>query len=192
MKKVILVMAAAASAVALADEAPAAGEQDAAQLVRAVEAATGWTREELVAGLDRLDRWYQSNVGNAKFREQLNGAVVSVVTDTNAMTKTFTYTNGTVYVERFQLVTPASLESRLTAAERQARVEEARKRREAEKEKKRLDRIAELTTNLTAEVEKTMQAKNWPEELARLWLLQELRELQPVETVDAVVGPQGN
>ena len=190
MKKMILVVAAAASAVALAEEVLAANEQDAEQLVRAIESATGWTREELVVGLDRLDRWYQSNVGNAKFREELNGALVSVVTDTNALTKTFTYTNGCVHVEKFKTVQAMGLEHRLSAAERRAKAEEEMARRKAAREKARQKRIDALTTNMTAEVSALMALKRWPEPLARLYLENELNTLIGTNVVDAVVMPQ--
>lgn len=148
-------------------------------------AQAGWTAESMAVGLDRLDRWYQVNQANQKFREELNGKCLSVVTDTNAMTKTFAYENGTVYVEQLSRKTPPSLEDRLTAAERKAR-------REAADAKRKADRIAVLEDpeRLKAETEALVKAKGYPEELARLLLQHELNQLKGPITVTATITPQ--
>lgn len=145
----------------------------------------GWTAESMAVGLDRLDRWYQANQEQQKFREQLNGKCLSVVTDTNALTKTFTYENGTVYVEKLARKTPRPLEERLTAAERKAK-------RDAAEAKRKADRIAVLEDpeKLKAEIEALMKAKSYPEELARLLLLHELNQLKGPVVVTATITPQ--
>lgn len=47
----------------------------------------------------------------------------------------------------------------------------------------------QFTTNLTAEVHALMARKNWPEELATLYLRHELNTLT-TNTVNAVIRPQ--
>ena len=75
-------------------------------------------------------------------------------------------------------------------AEKKALAE--RRKREAEERElaKKNARIALLTTNLTAEVSALMARKRWPEELARLYLLQELNELRGPVEVNQIVTPQ--
>ena len=145
----------------------------------------GWTAESMAVGLDRLDRWYQANQANQKYREELNGKCLSVVTDTNGMTKTFTYENGTVYVEKLSRKTPVPLEKRLTAAELKAK-------RDASEAKRKADRIAVLEDpeKFKAETEVLMKTKGYPEELARLLLQHELNQLKGPVVVTATITPQ--
>ena len=124
-------------------------------------------------------------------RVKWHGKVVGTpVTDTNALTKTYTYADGYVHVERFKTVKAMGIEQRLSAAERKAAAEAAMAKRKAAKEKKRQKRIAALTTNMTAEVSALMAQKRWPEPLARLYLENELNTLIGTNVVDAVVMPQ--
>lgn len=148
-------------------------------------AQAGWTAESMAVGLDRLDRWYQINQKDAKFRSDLNGGIVSVTTDTNALTKTYVYSNGTSYVEHFTRAKPRPLADRLTAAERKAK-------REAAEAKRKADRIAVLEDpeRLKAETEALVKAKGYPEELARLLLQHELNQLKGPITVTATITPQ--
>lgn len=145
----------------------------------------GWTAESMAVGLDRLDRWYQINQKDAKFRSDLNGGIATITTDTNALTKTFVYSNGTIYVEHFTPVKPRPLEDRLTAAEHKAQ-------REAAEAKRKAERIAILEDpeRFKAEVEKLMKAYGYPEELARLFLQHELNKLRGPITVTAIITPQ--
>ena len=123
--------------------------------------------------------------------EKWHGPIVGTpVTDTNALTKTFTYTDGFVFVERFKSARAMGLEQRLSAAERKAKAEEEMARRKAAREKARQKRIDALTTNMTAEVSALMARKRWPEPLARLYLENELNTLIGTNVVDAVVMPQ--
>ena len=124
-------------------------------------------------------------------RVKWHGKVVGTpVTDTNALTKTYTYADGYVHVERFKTVKAMGIEQRLSAADRKAAAEAAMAKRKAAKEKKRQKRIAALTTNMTAEVSALMAQKRWPEPLARLYLENELNTLIGTNVVDAVVMPQ--
>lgn len=154
-------------------------------------AAAGWTPEGMMRGLDRLDRWYQANVGDEKFRRQLNGEIVNIETDTNALTRTYTYTNGTVYVRHYESVRAMGLKERLDAAAKRQRIEDERKARKEAAERRRLDRIAALETNLVVETSRLMAQKDWPEELARLYLLNELSKLKGTNVVNATITPQG-
>lgn len=189
MKKLIVALVAVAAAFAHAD--------DTDEVVRDVvrrAAEKGWTAEGMAIGLDRLDRWYQVNQKSQKFREELNGGLVEVRIDTNALTKVFVYSNGTEYVEHFKRVEAMGLEERLTAAERKARAEAARKAAEEAKEKARLDRIALLENpeTLKLEIALTMKRRDWPEQLARLYLENELNKLKGVKVVETVVTPKGS
>lgn len=188
MKKLIVISACLAALLAGADET----NETTAVITRAVEMlqANGWTTDDLAIGLDRLDRWYQSNLGDAKFREQLNGKLVGVVTDTNKLTRTYTYENGTVYVRNFQNVEAMGLKERLNAAAEKVKREEAAKAAAAAKEKARLDRIDRLENHLEEETAALMKRNRWPEELARLYLQNELNKLKSGETVTAIVTPQ--
>ena len=145
----------------------------------------GWTAESMAVGLDRLDRWYQINQKDAKFRSDLNGGIVSVTTDTNALIKTYVYSNGTSYVEHFTRTKPRPLADRLTAAERKAK-------RDAAEAKRKADRISVLEDpeKLKAETEALMKTKGYPEELARLLLQHELNQLKGPVTVSATITPQ--
>ena len=187
MKKLVIALALVTSFVAFAVD-----ETEVVKEVVRRAAARGWTAEGMAIGLDRLDRWYQANQKNQKFRDELNGGLVEVRIDTNALTKTFCYSNGTEYVEHFRRVEAMGLAERLSAAERKAKVEAARKAAEEAKEKARLERIALLEDPATfaLEVALTMKRKDWPEDLARLYLKNELAKLKGPISIHAVVTPQ--
>lgn len=175
------------SLIAIASASFAFAADNASVISQLVEkaSASGWTAESMAVGLDRLDRWYQTNQKSAKFREDLNGGIVSVVTNTNDLTKTFTYSNGTVFVEHFKAARPTALKDRLTASERKKRAEEVR-------EKARQSRIAVLESEdgFAAEVAKVMRSNGYPEELARLLVQHELNTLKGAVQVNATVSPQ--
>lgn len=103
--------------------------------------------------------------------------------------KTTVYADGFVWTQPYRDASPRSRDERISEAERKARREEAARKAAELAERKRLDRIALLTTNLTAEVHALMALKNWPEELATLYLRHELNTLT-TNTVNAVIRPQ--
>ena len=138
-----------------------------------------------------LMRVVSNDCQSAAGRVKWHGALVGTpVTDTNALTKTFTYADGYVFVERFKTARAMGLAQQLSAAERRAMAEAAAAKRKAAAELARQDRIAALTTNMTAEVSALMRRNRWPEPLARLYLENELNTLVGTNVVDAVVLPQ--
>ena len=188
MKKIICLTALICAASLSAQEPPS--QEDVARIVAAVEAATGWTVDELTGGLEMLNHVWREDMKTPEGRKRWNGEVVSVDIDTNTLTKTTIYTNGYAHVERFKTVAAMGLQDRLTAAERQAMAEAAAKAKAAADEKRKADRIAALETNLVAETNALMKRNKWPEELARLYLLNELNQLKTKVEVNAVVSPK--
>ena len=133
---------------------------------------------------------YHREMSNEAGRVRWHGKVARTHFDTNALVKTTWYADGWEFREPFTAKAVPSIQSQLSAAERKA-LEEKRKADEAaRKEKIRQDRIALLTTNLTAETSALMTRKRWPEELARLYLLQELNELRGTVEVAPTITPQ--
>ena len=133
---------------------------------------------------------YHREMSNEAGRVRWHGKVARTHFDTNALVKTTWYADGWEFREPFAVKSVPSVRSQLSAAERKA-LEEKRKADEAaRKEKIRQDRIALLTTNITAETSALMARKKWPEELARLYLLQELNELRGTVEVEPTITPQ--
>lgn len=133
---------------------------------------------------------YHREMSNEAGRVRWHGKVARTHFDTNALVKTTLYADGWEFREQFERKATPSLEYQLSAAERKAMAEKRKADEAARKEKIRQDRIAVLTTNLTAETSALMARKKWPEELARLYLLQELNELRGTVEVNAVIRPQ--
>ena len=92
--------------------------------------------------------------------------------------------------EQIKTAQAMGLKERLSAAERKARAEAQAKAAAEANERARRERIAELQTNLAYQVEKTMRQKDWPEELARLYLLNELNKLVGPVVKTEEVEPQ--
>lgn len=139
----------------------------------------GWTEESLQLGLKRLDKWYQANQHDSKFRAQLNGEPVSIVIDKDANTKTYTYPNGTTYVEKFNPNKRVDIEKKLSAEERM--IEHKKK-----KEQLRLGRLRSKEARLLLlkseegfrkAMERSMEDKKYPEDLARALLQHEINQL---------------
>lgn len=157
------------------------------------------TAEEISAFLDAsrdfavpdkiFARYYASQMSNADERVLWHGNVTSNMFDRSSGTKTTIYADGFVWTQPFRETSARSRKERISEAERKARREESARKAAEAAEKKRLDRIALLTTNLTAEVSALMKRKQWPEDLARLYLLNELNTLT-TNTVNAIIKPQ--
>lgn len=129
-----------------------------------------------------ISQVYSRDMATSSGRMRWHGKAAQVVTDTNTPEKVTIYEDGYRHVEKFTPPRVPTMEEQLAAAERAKRREEAaRRRKEA--------RIAELTTNLAFHVEKTMAAKRWPEDLARLYLQHELNTLIGTNSVTIVTGP---
>lgn len=99
--------------------------------LQAIEAATGWTIEELKTGLDRLDRMYMNETKTESGRVKWHGPRVNTFDDTNACITVVTYEDGFKFTEPFTIKKPQSLADRM---------ESERKRKEA-LEKRRLSKL---------------------------------------------------
>ena len=139
---------------------------------------------------DLLNRVYSNDMSNENGRVRWHGKVVRTHYDTNLLVKTWYYPDGYEWKERFEEKRPSSVQSQLTAAEQRELAKRQAEARKAAAEKRKQDRIAMLTTNLTAEVSALMERKRWPEELARLYLLQELNDLRGPVVVTPTLTPQ--
>lgn len=139
---------------------------------------------------DLFARYYARQMSNDTERTKWHGSVKGAPHyDQDARMKTTVYADGFVWTQPYRDASPRSRDERISEAERKARREEAARKAAELAERKRLDRIALLTTNLTAEVHALMALKNWPEELATLYLRHELNTLT-TNTVNAVIRPQ--
>ena len=137
-----------------------------------------------------LRQAYNYDMQRGEGRLRWHGKVVTVDYDTNRLEKVTTYEDGYSHRTPFSSSHPGSIESQLSAAERAARAEAAKKERERLREEKRLARIAELQTNLTHCVQTVMRLKNWPEDLATLYLQHELNTLIGTNYVTVTVTPE--
>ena len=136
-----------------------------------------------------LRRVYDNDMQRSDGRLRWHGKVIAVAYDTNKLEKVTTYEDGYSHRTAFSSVRPGSIESQLSAAERAARAEAAKKERERLREEKRLARIAELQTDLTSCVQTVMRQKNWPEDLATLYLKHELNTLVGTNYVTVTITP---
>jgi len=139
---------------------------------------------------DLLHRVYSNDMSNHTGRVKWHGAAANVVFDTNALVKTTYYADGYTFREAFLTKVPPSVQSQLSAAERKVLAERRKAEQAAREAARKQARIDLLTTNMTAEVSALMARNDWPEELARLYLQNELNKLVGTRTVDAVVTPQ--
>lgn len=156
----------------------------------AIEQATDWTLPELQKGLERLDNLYSNDMKSAEGRKRWHGEVVDTLFDTNALTKIQVHADGYRHTDKFHNSSPSSIEEKISVAERKAKMEELRKRRVEAAAKRKADRIAALQTNLVWETQKLMKMKQWPEELARLYLQTELNKLLGTVEITETVRPQ--
>lgn len=161
-------------------------------IVEAVEKTTDWTLPELKAGLDRLDLLYQNEMKTAEGRRRWHGDVTNVTFDTNALVKIQTHADGYRYEQPFKTARAMSVGERISAAERKARTEERRRKLAEAEERRKHERAMYLTTNMTHAVQALMSSKRWPEELARLYLKNELNNLVGTNEVTFTITPQGN
>ena len=68
----------------------------------------GWDAADLLEGLAMLERLYANDVATETGRKRWHGDRVSESVDTNAMTKTITYRDGTEFTEKAHIVTALS------------------------------------------------------------------------------------
>lgn len=135
-------------------------------------------------------RYYASQMSNATERIKWHGGIKGTPHyDASTRTKTTCYADGFVWTQPYSYASPRSRDERISDAERKARHEEAVRKAAELAENARLARIALLTTNLTAEVHALMTKRHWPEELATLYLKNELNTLA-TNIVNDVIMPQ--
>lgn len=138
-----------------------------------------------------LRRVYDADMGSPKGRVKWHGAVTNTVFDTNALVKVQYHADGYVHRQAFRSASAMGIGERISAAEMKNRLAAQKKAAEEAAAKRKADRIALLQTNLTAEVSALMKRKKWPEDLATLYLKNELNTLIGEKVVDGVIRPQG-
>ena len=138
-----------------------------------------------------LRRVYDKDMGSLNGRVKWHGAVTNTVFDTNALVKVQYHADGYVHRQSFHSAAAMGIGERISAAEMKNRIEAKKKAAAEAAAKRKADRIALLHTNLTAEVSALMKRNKWPEDLATLYLKNELNTLIGEKVVDGVIRPQG-
>ena len=137
-----------------------------------------------------LRRVYDKDMGSPNGRVKWHGAVTNTVFDTNALVKVQYHADGYVHRQSFRSAAAMGIGERISAAEMKNRIEAQKKAAAEAAAKRKADRIALLQTNLTAEVSALMKQRKWPEDLATLYLKNELNELKGTVTVEVTITPQ--
>ena len=137
-----------------------------------------------------LRRVYDKDMGSPDGRVKWHGAVTNTVFDTNALVKVQYHADGYVHRQSFRSAAAMGIGERISAAEMKNRLEAQKKAAAEAAAKRKADRIALLQTNLTAEVSALMKRRKWPEDLATLYLKNELNQLMGTVTVEGTITPQ--
>ena len=137
-----------------------------------------------------LRRVYDKDMGSPDGRVKWHGAVTNTVFDTNALVKVQYHADGYVHRQSFRSAAAMGIGERISAAEIKNRLEAQKKAAAEAAAKRKADRIALLQTNLTAEVSALMKRNKWPEDLATLYLKNELNQLMGTVTVKVTITPQ--
>lgn len=137
-----------------------------------------------------LRRVYDKDMGSPNGRVKWHGAVTNTVFDTNALVKVQYHADGYVHRQSFSSAAAMGIGERISAAEMKNRLEAQKKAAAEAAAKRKADRIALLQTNLTAEVSALMKRRKWPEDLATLYLKNELNKLKGTVTVEGTITPQ--
>ena len=137
-----------------------------------------------------LRRVYDKDMGSPDGRVKWHGAVTNTVFDTNALVKVQYHADGYVHRQSFHSAAAMGIGERISAAEMKNRLEAQKKAAAEAAAKREADRIALLQTNLTAEVSALMKRRKWPEDLATLYLKNELNQLMGTVTVEGPITPQ--
>ena len=135
-------------------------------------------------------RVYDKDMGSPNGRVKWHGAVTNTVFDTNALVKVQYHADGYVHRQSFHSAAAMGIGERISAAEMKNRLEAQKKAAAEAAAKRKADRIALLQTNLTAEVSALMKRRKWPEDLATLYLKNELNQLMGTVTVEGTITPQ--
>ena len=137
-----------------------------------------------------LRRVYDKDMGSPNGRVKWHGAVTNTVFDTNALVKVQYHADGYVHRQSFHSAAAMGIGERISAAEMKNRIEAQKKAAAEAAAKRKADRIALLQTNLTAEVSALMKRRKWPEDLATLYLKNELNQLMGTVIVEGTITPQ--
>ena len=137
-----------------------------------------------------LRRVYDKDMDSPNGRVKWHGAVTNTVFDTNALVKVQYHADGYVHRQSFRSAAAMGIGERISAAEMKNRLEAQKKAAAEAAAKRKADRIALLQTNLTAEVSALMKRRKWPEDLATLYLKNELNQLMGTVTVEGTITPQ--
>ena len=137
-----------------------------------------------------LRRVYDKDMGSPDGRVKWHGAVTNTVFDTNALVKVQYHADGYVHRQSFHSAAAMGIGERISAAEMKNRLEAQKKAAAEAAAKRKADRIALLQTNRTAEVSALMKRRKWPEDLATLYLKNELNKLKGTVTVEGTITPQ--
>ena len=154
-----------------------------------VEAILSASQDPAVADA-LLRRVYDKDMGSPNGRVKWHGAVTNTVFDTNALVKVQYHADGYVHRQSFHSAAAMGIGERISAAEMKNRLEAQKKAAEEAAAKRKADRIALLQTNFTAEVSALMKRRKWPEDLATLYLKNELNQLMGTVTVEGTITPQ--
>ena len=154
-----------------------------------VEAILSASQDPAVADA-LLRRVYDKDMGSPNGRVKWHGAVTNTVFDTNALVKVQYHADGYVHRQSFRSAAAMGIGERISAAEIKNRLEAQKKAAAEAAAKRKADRIALLQTNLTAEVSALMKRNKWPEDLATLYLKNELNQLMGTVTVKVTITPQ--
>lgn len=154
-----------------------------------VEAILSASKDPAVADA-LLRRVYDKDMGSPAGRVKWHGAVTNVIFDTNALVKVQYHADGYVHRQSFSSAAAMGIGERISAAEMKNRIEAQKKAAAEAAAKRKADRIALLQTNLTAEVSALMKRRKWPEDLATLYLKNELNQLMGTVTVEGTITPQ--
>ena len=100
-------LAAFAAAIALADDPAPAESPIIAQTLFSDGTTNTWKQAELIAALQLVNRKYHRDCESSSGRNAWHGKLVSQSVDTNALTKTETYADGTSFTFPFSQNTPA-------------------------------------------------------------------------------------
>lgn len=137
-----------------------------------------------------LRRVYDKDMSSPAGRVKWHGSVTNTVFDTNALVKVQYHADGYVHRQSFRSAAAMGIGERISAAEMKNRLEAQKKAAAEAAAKRKADRIALLQTNLTAEVSALMKRRKWPEDLATLYLKNELNKLKGTVTVEGTITPQ--
>lgn len=135
-------------------------------------------------------RMYDREMKTPQGRLKWHGAVVTNIVDTANLKRVQVFEDGYTWTDNFKSVEAMGIEEQISAAEREARRKAAAEQAAKLKAERKAARIAELETNMDELAAKLAKQRDYPFELAKMLLQNELSKLQSTNTVNAVITPQ--